>query len=101
MVGKAISALLILTISACNTLPRLHIPWMIFSAFEITGNVCVSAAFIICPGKECLPGIRNYLLEIPRSTIPDLHCVHDQGDVAEVGVGQGGQEADAPAERPE
>ena len=95
MVGNAISALLILIISACNTLPRLHIPWMIFSAFEITGNVCVSAALIILPGKDGLLQNKKYLLNLCRSPISDLYCVHDQGDVVEVGVGQGGQEADA------
>jgi len=95
MVGNAISALLILIISGCNTLPRLHIPWMVFSAFEITGNVCVSAAFIILPGKEYFPNYTNCPLNISRSTIPCLYCVHDQGDVAEVGVGEGDQEADA------
>eukprot|EP00090_Calanus_glacialis_P008488 TRINITY_DN16844_c0_g1_i1.p1 TRINITY_DN16844_c0_g1~~TRINITY_DN16844_c0_g1_i1.p1 ORF type:complete len:110 (-),score=29.56 TRINITY_DN16844_c0_g1_i1:32-361(-) len=54
MVGNAISALLILIISPYNKLPRLHIPWMIFSAFEIMGNVCVAAAFIIFPGLPWL-----------------------------------------------
>jgi len=54
MAANTISALLILAISACNKLPRLHIPWMIFSAFEITGNVCVSAAFLLYPGLPYL-----------------------------------------------
>jgi len=54
MVGNAISALLILIISPYSKLPRLHIPWMIFSAFEITGNVCVSVAFILFPGLPYL-----------------------------------------------
>jgi len=54
MAANAISAMLILAISACNKLPRLHIPWMIFSAFEITGNVCVTAAFLIYPGLPYL-----------------------------------------------
>ena len=71
---------------------------MIFSAFEITGNVCVSAAFSILPGKEYFPDYTNCPLNISRSTISCLYCVHDQGDVDEVGVGKGGQEADAPAD---
>eukprot|EP00092_Neocalanus_flemingeri_P012606 GFUD01013587.1.p1 GENE.GFUD01013587.1~~GFUD01013587.1.p1 ORF type:complete len:273 (+),score=52.67 GFUD01013587.1:196-1014(+) len=54
MAANAVSALLILAISACNKLPRLHIPWMIFSAFEITGNVCVTVAFLIYPGLPYL-----------------------------------------------
>jgi len=54
MVGSAVSAILIMAISAYPKLPRLHIPWMIFSAFEITGNLCVSAAFIIFPGLPYL-----------------------------------------------
>ena len=33
-----------------------------------------------------------------RTTLPDLYCVHGQGDVDEVGVGKSGQEADAPAD---
>ena len=41
---------------------------------------------------------RNFVLKIYRSTISDLHHLHDQGDVVEVGVGQGGQEADAPTD---
>ena len=38
---------------------------------------------------------KKYLLNFCRSPISDMYCVHDQGDVVEVGVGQGGQEADA------
>ena len=33
-----------------------------------------------------------------RSSLPYLSSVHHEGDVAEVGVGEGGQEADAPAD---
>ena len=33
-----------------------------------------------------------------RSSISDLYSVHHQGDVAEMGVGEGGQKADAPAD---
>merc|ERR1719378_974295 len=56
MVASTISALLLLIISSCDKvlLPRLHIPWMVFSAFEITGNICIAVAFIIFPGLPYL-----------------------------------------------
>jgi len=56
MVASTVSALLLLIISSCDKvlLPRLHIPWMVFSAFEITGNVCIAIAFIIFPGLPYL-----------------------------------------------
>ena len=41
---------------------------------------------------------RDLVLKLCRSAISDLHHLHDQGDVVEVGVGQGGQEADAPTD---
>ena len=36
-----------------------------------------------------------------RSSLSYLSSMHHEGDVAEVGVGEGGQEADAPADWPE
>ena len=37
----------------------------------------------------------GFLIMLSRSALVDLHHLHGQGDVVEVGVGQGGQEADA------
>jgi len=56
MIACTVSSLLLLVISSCDKvlLPRLHIPWMIFSAFEITGNICIAVAFIIFPGLPYL-----------------------------------------------
>ena len=48
--------------------------------------------------------VRITLLELKslftmfRSSLSYLSSVHHEGDVAEVGVGEGGQEADAPAD---
>ena len=73
---------------------------MIFSAFEIMGNVCVAAAFIIFPGNNLLTTqYKGYFLILSRSAMVDLHHLHGQGDVVEVGVCEGGQEADAQTDR--
>ena len=70
---------------------------MIFSAFEITGNLCVSVAFILFPGEKNFYRKENNS-KILRSSIFNLYSVHHEGDVVEVGVGEGGQKADARAD---
>ena len=43
----------------------------------------------------CIQQKKKVFLILSRSAVVDLHHLHGQGDVVEVGLGQGGQEADA------
>lgn len=54
MVANTSTAFLLVLASGQEKLPGLHIPWMVLSAFEIAGNVCVAVAFLIVPGPAKL-----------------------------------------------
>jgi len=51
MAANSLSSVLIATLAIFNLeLPLLHIPWLLLTAIEITGNICVSLAFSVVPG---------------------------------------------------
>jgi len=44
------SILVVIVVLGNWKVPMLHLPWLLLSAIEISGNVCVATAFIIFPG---------------------------------------------------
>jgi len=51
MAGNSFASFLIVVIAVFNLeLPLLHVPWLLLTAIEITGNICVALAFSVVPG---------------------------------------------------
>jgi len=58
MAGNSFASLLIAILAIFHLeLPLLHIPWLLLTAIEITGNICVALAFSVVPGYCLLTSV--------------------------------------------